>query len=351
MHIILLCVALCLARYPRNLNLASCTWQSKPQFTKVVKGANSVVLYWSVPANSGFKVTNYELQYATPNYSTWKLSTEISKIDWSNQSRILDILEEGKAYLDKYWLDFETAYLGKLRTTKVDLEGLSVYRFRVRSSAENCEWSDWSAYKVVSTSGIEWKVLEVQGTSASNALPAYIKLDGNYLYQSSTLKGLQVLVLHRQNLEVVFSASYNTFEQKEDSLALGSQLGSYDANYIVVLVSGDAWEWNFESTAAKALENLGAILVKEFDRSLPEPPSYKTVTQGYFRHPYCFLGIPELNKIAGQSLEVLRSNQSYYQYSEDFKALPTAKIRVNLLFDNLRQFYFIQTNNTWRRHS
>ncbi|CAG9322339.1 mglC [Blepharisma stoltei] len=325
-------------------NPPGCTWSSPPKIISIIPTPSVISLQWTFPTNNGYTLTLYQVEYATPNWTNWKTSTNIGMINWTYpQAPLSDML------LDSMWNDFQLGYQGQFRYAQINVVSSMVYRIRVRGLAENCDWSPWSDINITNSLGEKWSFLEVQGTGSNNLMPAYVKLGNSYLLYSESIRGLHLMVLHRQDLSVVYNHTYDTFGSVLDSTNLAIQLSSYNANYLIILISCDAWEKNFIRSLGIAIQNLGGILIKEFGNVNAVYPSYKTVTSTPYRHPYAFIGIPGQAKIDGQNFEALRNNTEYYNYNDTkYHAIPTAKLRVTLRLNSLRQFYFLSSSSTWK---
>lgn len=245
---------------------------------------------------------------------------------------------------DENWEDYTTVYEGKFALATDTVNSCEVYRYRVRGYTETCDWSDWSNIVIVHSKGEEWRRLNVQGTGSSNPLTPYIKLDDVNLFLQD-FRGLHLLVLHRGNLFVEFEQTYDVFESSTASDDLSAKLDSYDSNYLLIVVSCDAWEWNFTRKLAFSFYRLGGMLIQEFGNQSPPLAKYKTVLETNHGHPYAFIGIPGFSRISGQCLESLRSNLFYYSYNHsEHNALPTAVLSTTLHFVCSRQFYFLSSS-------
>ena len=73
------------------------------------------------------------------------------------------------------------------------------------------------------------------------------------------------------------------------------QLNSLKKYHLAIIVSCDAWELNFLPELSLAIARLGAIMIKEY-YTIPKGKNTEGVefSSGYLRHPYAFIGIPDI---------------------------------------------------------
>lgn len=249
---------------------------------------------------------------------------------------------------DDYWTAYADYYTGVYRSALITLQEGKVYRFRLRSLSAHCGYSAWSNVIYVSTPKNLTAVLEIQGTGMYNPLDSYVKLNGTTLYKGSFV-GLQLFVLNRCDLSLVKQAIYDTFNYEDQANAMAGAIRSYNSNYLVFLISSYAWGANFNKNLSEAITELGGYLTKSIVNLVPPTPIYKLPSPINYGYPYAFIGVPGQYNITGQNFEVLRNNTQYFNYNDAlFNAIPTARIRVNLIFDTYRQFYFLKDNRAIR---
>jgi hypothetical protein len=181
-------------------------------------------------------------------------------------------------------------------------------------------------------------VLTVRGTGSNNHLPAEVRRNNVTILKRDNFRGLYLHVFTRYDLTSVFSDIYDTAVSEAAANSLAAKISSFDSTYLIVVVSCRHWESSVTSTLVTALENCGAILVKE------------VITQQKYR-PYAFVGVPGLGKTQGHSRESLRTNKGYYLYDpRSTQSLPCADLRVVLERNPWRQFFFMLPFDTWRRY-
>lgn len=220
-----------------------------------------------------------------------------------------------------------------------------IYRFRVRSQSLHCGYSGWSEVRYISTPKNLTAYIEVQGTSYYNPLDTYIKLNGTTLYKGS-FTGFMLSVINRCSLQQVFQQIYDTYSDSTQADLLAEKIRTYDSNHIIIIASCYAWEPYFNKNLAHALTELGGYLTLPFTKPIPPTPIYKSEEVSIIGHPYAFIGIPGQRYVTGQNFEVLRNSTNYFNYDDEIhNALPTARIRVNLVFDTYRQFYMLENNH------
>lgn len=323
-----------------------------PEFIIVNTTDTSIYLEWSLPENSGHTISNFTLQKADIKESVWKSSEAISMYNWSNnQPSIFSEIERSDGYIGIYWQEFSTIYSGLHRRFSLDL-CCYVYMFRVQANSLNCLSSLWSSPIVLYSKQKSRAVLETRGTGKYNNLPAYIKLNGKVLFESNEFRGLHLIVLHRYDLSVISSETFNTFDFTSKSLEISNRILSLNSLYLVVLVSGYGWEKSMTKDLAYALRKMGASLIRTFGASTPEESMYYVDREEDYFHPYSFVGMPGVSNIQGTNFETLRSNTGYYNYDPySYNALPTADLKVILTKDNQRLFYFPDTINVYKKIS
>lgn len=251
-------------------------------------------------------------------------------------------------YLDSYWGSYVTRYLGPGRNALVSVETGMVYRVRVRSISVHCGNSAWSNVTFVSSPKNVSSFLEVQGTGQYNPVDSYINLNGTYLYKGS-FDGLLLSVINRCSLKEVFQATYDTRNSIDASSNLASKLREIDSNHLIILISSGAWEPNFNKDLSNAIWDLGGYLTLMEVRVRPFQPVYFFEVTEDSGKPYSFLSVPGQKYIHGQNFEVLRNLTKYYNYDDSkYNAIPTARIRVNLVFDTYRQFYLLKGKRVYR---
>lgn len=180
--------------------------------------------------------------------------------------------------------------------------------------------------------------LTLRGTGSNNHLPAEVKRNSFTILRKDDFRGLYLHVFSRYDLTSVFSGFYDTAGSTSDSNQMATKISSYDSTYLILVVSCNMWEANVTEALIQALENCGAILIKE--ATLPKE-----------RRPYAFIGVPELGRTLGHSRETLRNNKSYYLHDpRETESLPSADLRVVFLRNPWRQFYFMLPFDTWRRY-
>lgn len=223
-----------------------------------------------------------------------------------------------------------------------------VYRVRVRSQSVNCGNSGWSNVTFVSSSKNLTSFLEVQGTGQYNPVDSYINLNGTYLYKGN-FDGLLLSVINRCSLTEVFQKTYDTRYSSSEASNLASKLREIDSNHLIILISSGAWEPYFNKDLSDAIWELGGYLTLTETRIRPfQPPYFFEVTPDSGK-PYSFISIPGQKYIQGQNFEVLRNLTKYFNYQDSIhNSIPTARIRVNLIFDTYRQFYQLKSSRVYR---
>ena len=136
----------------------------------------------------------------------------------------------------------------------------------------------------------------LRGTGLNRSANAIIQLNGQYIF-NITSSGLQLAVIRRSDLQVVFKQSYYIHGSDEGRTELANKLNSLNSDVIVALVSFDAIGNN--AALMNALYRCGAgISAASFD----------------WRLPYAFIGIPNIGK--GNGIEVYTSNEQDAPYAE-----------------------------------
>ena len=223
-----------------------------------------------------------------------------------------------------------------------------VYRLRVRSLSLNCSWSKWSQIIYLSTPKNLSAYIEVQGTGQYNPINSYININNSIVYNGA-FTGLMLTAIHRCNLSVTYQQIFNTFTDSTQANLMASALRSFDSNHLLIIISSFAWETYFNKNLSEAISELGGYLTLPFTKNIPSIPSYATGTNSTYGYPYSFIGIPNQKYITGQNFETIRNATLYHNYNQTlYNALPPARIRVNLVFDTYRQFYFLQNNRPLR---
>ena len=136
----------------------------------------------------------------------------------------------------------------------------------------------------------------LRGTGLNRSANAIIQLNGQYIF-NITSSGLQLAVIRRSDLQVVFKQSYYIHGSDEGRTELANKLNSLNSDVIVALVSFDAIGNN--AALMNALYRCGAgISAASFD----------------WRLPYAFIGIPNIGK--GNGIEVYTSKEQDAPYAE-----------------------------------
>ena len=142
----------------------------------------------------------------------------------------------------------------------------------------------------------------LRGTGTNNSSYAVIQLNGEYIFNTGT-SGLQLAVIRRSDLQVIFKQSYYVHGSDEARTELANKLNSLNSDVIVALASYDALGSN--EALMNALYRCGAgIAASSFT----------------WRLPYAFIGIPNIGK--GNGIEV------YTSYNND---APFAEIATKII--------------------
>jgi hypothetical protein len=212
----------------------------------------------------------------------------------------------------------------------------------------NCGASDWSEVIFFSTPKNLTAFLEVQGTGQYNPLDTYVNLNGSYLFKGQ-IDGLLMTVINRCDLKMVFQQVFDTRNDPLQAGLLSEKLRSFDSNFLVILVSGGAWEPFFTKELSDAIWELGGYLTLTQTRVVPFQPSYFFDVVYDTGRPYAFLAVPGQKNVTGMNFEVLRNLTKYFNYNDSVhNAIPTARIRVNLVFDTFRQFFMLDGKRVFR---
>ena len=190
--------------------------------------------------------------------------------------------------------------------------------------------------------------IEIQGTSLYNPLESYVKINQEVVYMGD-FYGLQLTAVNRCNLKVEYSGIYDTFEDPTQASEMAKMIRSFNSNYLILVISSYAWEPYFNKDLSEAINEVGGYLTKSIVNMMPPTPSYKPSVPLVYGFPYAFIGVPGQSTITRQNFEILRNNTQYFNYNDTkYNAIPTARIRVNLIFDTYRQFYFLKNNRLVR---
>ena len=136
----------------------------------------------------------------------------------------------------------------------------------------------------------------LRGTGLDRSANAIIQLNGQYIF-NITSSGLQLAVIRRSDLQVIFKQSYYIHGSDEGRTELANKLNSLNSDVIVALASFDALGSN--EALMNALYRCGAGI----------PANYFT-----WRLPYTLIGIPNIGK--GNGIEVYTSAGSTAPYAE-----------------------------------
>jgi len=136
----------------------------------------------------------------------------------------------------------------------------------------------------------------LRGTGSNRSANAIIQLNGQYIF-NITSSGLQLAVIRRSDLQVIFKQSYYIHGSDEGRTELANKLNSLNSDVIVALASFDALGSN--EALMNALYRCGAGI----------PANYFT-----WRLPYTLIGIPNIGK--GNGIEVYTSAGSTAPYAE-----------------------------------
>jgi len=142
--------------------------------------------------------------------------------------------------------------------------------------------------------------ISIQGTGANHSGSRFLKLNKKQINASSLSnslnKGLMLTVISREDLSIVFTQCYHTFDSDEaDRNTLATKLNSLDDTVIVVLTSYDSIGWN--QTLLDAMIRCGGT----------------GTNTGVGKFPFAFIGIPGLFK--GNALEVFTDSGSHAPYA------------------------------------
>ena len=244
---------------------------------------------------------------------------------------------------DDMWEAYSDIYEGRIRMFVDTVSPRMVYRYRVRAYAPACGWSDWSAELILSSKGELFSRLNVRGSGVNNPMPAYVQLDGEYLVYSE-FRGLHLTVLHRGDLSAQFNQTFDTFGSSSESEAMSEALEQFNATHLVIVVSCDAWEEQFNRRLAFALAALGGFQIQRFGSQMPPLETYDMTLTTNHGHPYALIAVPTFARVSGQSLEALRNNT----YSPDYdhqvhNSIPPAQLSTQLYFVSARQFYYLNS--------
>ena len=144
--------------------------------------------------------------------------------------------------------------------------------------------------------------IHLRGTGTNNSSYAVIQLNGEYIFNTGT-SGLQLAVIRRSDLQVIFKQSYYVHGSDEARTELANKLNSLNSDVIVALASYDALGSN--EALMNALYRCGAgIAASSFT----------------WRLPYALIGIPNIGK--GNGIEV------YTSYNND---APFAEIATKII--------------------
>ena len=184
------------------------------------------------------------------------------------------------------------------------LTARSTYRVKVRhnSAYGSTEWSDYKIYLTAIENAKEAYSrvkLFARGTSAVNHEESVIKVDDTVILQKANFRGLYLVALNRLTLNKVYSGHFDlmragnqvnvtdnfknytidsslnvaytessvTVERNytnEVSLALFNKLAEFDEETIIIIVSSNAWELNFNVQLGNMLQSFGGFYIKEF---------------------------------------------------------------------------------------
>ena len=136
----------------------------------------------------------------------------------------------------------------------------------------------------------------LRGTGTNNSSYAVIQLNGEYIFNTNT-SGLQLAVIRRSDLQVIFKQSYYIHGSDEGRTELANKLNSLNSDVIVALASFDALGNN--EALMNALYRCGA--------GIP-------ATSFTWRLPYALIGIPNIGK--GNGIEVYTSDGSTAPFAE-----------------------------------
>ena len=136
----------------------------------------------------------------------------------------------------------------------------------------------------------------LRGTGTNNSSYAVIQLNGEYIFNTNT-SGLQLAVIRRSDLQVIFKQSYYIHGSDEGRTELANKLNSLNSDVIVALASFDALGNN--EALMNALYRCGA--------GIP-------ATSFTWRLPYALIGIPNIGK--GNGIEVYTSAGSTAPFAE-----------------------------------
>ena len=136
----------------------------------------------------------------------------------------------------------------------------------------------------------------LRGTGSDRSANAIIQLNGQYIFNIIS-SGLQLAVIRRSDLQVIFKQSYYIHGSDEGRTELANKLNSLNSDVIVALASFDALGNN--EALMSALYRCGA--------GIP-------ATSFTWRLPYALIGIPNIGK--GNGIEVYTSAGSTAPFAE-----------------------------------
>lgn len=139
--------------------------------------------------------------------------------------------------------------------------------------------------------------LFVRGTGMNHSAMRCFILNNDSYNIASAGRGLNLVTINRNTLEIVDNHVYDTCSSLSDASNLVDKLNSLTSEVIVVLTSFDEVSANWTSGLTDAIERCGGTGIK---------PGYRV--------PYAFVGIPGIGK--GRGLEVVTNAEANAPYAE-----------------------------------
>lgn len=172
----------------------------------------------------------------------------------------------------------------------------------------------------------------LRGTQMNHTGAPQLKVDGAYIYNSASGRGVRLVTLDRQTLAKVDDTTYDTYNSPANRASLAARLESLDDSVFVTLTSWDAI--GMDAALNAALNRFGGMFSDVFggDRRALAFIGYKGLGQGYAQ---CVM-----DKSAGTAASAYAEVSAYVADG----MFTTSKTAVGI--DRITEQYYLSTSRT-----
>lgn len=180
--------------------------------------------------------------------------------------------------------------------------------------------------------GRDARRIYLRGTQMNHTGAPQLKVDGAYIYNSASGRGVRLVTLDRQTLAKVDDTTYDTYNSPANRASLAARLESLDDSVFVTLTSWDAI--GMDAALNAALNRFGGMFSDVFggDRRALAFIGYKGLGQGYAQ---CVM-----DKSAGTAASAYAEVSAYVADG----MFTTSKTAVGI--DRITEQYYLSTSRT-----